>query len=81
MPVIASVLADNFPAEPLGLSGSQHRALLDTLSEHGIRGGAVYDALVAATARHHGATLLSMDGRADATYQRLDVTVQWVNTP
>ena len=81
MPVIASVLAENFPSEPLGLSGPQHRALLDTLSEHGVRGGAVYDALVGATARHHRATLLSMDGRAGDTYQRLDVTVQWVHAP
>lgn len=34
-------------------------------------GGTVYDALIAADARHHGLTLVTSDGRARRTYAGL----------
>lgn len=53
---------------PLVLSVAEHDALVTRLADARIRGGAVYDALVAATAVAAGATLLSLDERARATY-------------
>jgi predicted nucleic acid-binding protein len=47
--------------------------LLATFSDAGIVGGAIYDALVAAAAHHHGATLITCDIRARGTYQALGV--------
>lgn len=46
-----------------------HRELVTTLAAAGVIGGAVYDALVALTARLAGAQLLSLDRRATATYR------------
>jgi predicted nucleic acid-binding protein len=53
------------------LDAEGYRALIPRLVELGIGGGASYDALVAATARAAGATLVSCDRRAAATYERL----------
>jgi predicted nucleic acid-binding protein len=44
-----------------------------------ISGGAVYDAIVALTAAHHGRTLLSCDRRAARTYDRLGIDVIYVD--
>jgi len=43
-----------------------------------VAGGAVYDALVGATAAHHGYRLLSCDRRAEAIYERLGVEVAYL---
>jgi predicted nucleic acid-binding protein len=48
--------------------------LLPVLAAHGIRGGAVYDALVGATARHHGRSLITRDRRARTTYDAVGVS-------
>lgn len=50
-------------------------ALPKLLSEHGIAGGAVYDALVGLAARDHGAELVTRDARAKATYEAIGVRV------
>lgn len=50
-----------------------YRALMGELGSGDIRGGAVYDALVAATARHHARHLLTRDRRARSTYDALGV--------
>ena len=42
------------------------------------RGGALYGALIAATAAHHEHTLLSADRRAASVYATLDVDVVYV---
>lgn len=42
--------------------------LLRRCAAAGLRGGAVYDALVGATAAGHGFRLVSLDGRAGPTY-------------
>lgn len=78
--VVASVVVESFPEDPLTLSGRDHRSLLEALAGAGIRGGAIYDGVVATTARHHGATLLSLDTRAAAIYRSLDVTVRWLTS-
>ena len=53
-------------------------ALTDELSRLRISGGAVYDALVGAAARHHDQLLLTADRRALRTYDALGVRVRFV---
>ena len=43
--------------------------------QHGIAGGAVYDALVALAAREHGAALATRDARARGTQDAVGVEV------
>lgn len=62
-----------FQWPPLVLSADGYDDLLDLAAEEDIVGGAVYDGLVAATAREAGATLLTRDRRAAVTYQLLGV--------
>ena len=57
----------------LALPAKRHLAVIRGLSAAGIRGGAVYDGLVAATVRHHGGVLLTLDRRARATYDAVGV--------
>lgn len=69
------VMAVNFPGTR-HLAAAAAAALLDNLAGAGIAGGSVYDALVGATAREHGLTLVTRDHRAVGTYRALDVDVQ-----
>lgn len=71
--VVADFLRASFPEAPVSLPGTAQLALLSTAASAGIAGGAIYDALVAATARHSGATLLTRDRRAIPTYEILAV--------
>jgi predicted nucleic acid-binding protein len=73
-PDAARLLAERFAA-PLTLSAETTRQLPTLLSERGIAGGAVYDALVALAAAEHGATLATRDARAKATYDAVGVQV------
>jgi predicted nucleic acid-binding protein len=72
---VARLLQASFPhtrflgAEPAG-------SLLRRLPSLGIAGGAVYDALVGATASEHSLTLATRDVRALDTYRALDVDVE-----
>lgn len=59
---------------PIALPPKQHLALVPRLAREGIRGGATYDALIAATAAHHGLDLLTRDRRARSTYDALGVS-------
>lgn len=58
----------------LSLPVKAHRTLVSTLAQGNVPGGATYDALVAATARHHGRTLLTRDQRARPTYDLIGAT-------
>jgi hypothetical protein len=62
----------------LTLDARSHRILIDHLAEHGVTGGATYDALVGLTARAAGATLLTRDVRAVKTYERLQLDFELV---
>ncbi|MCY7417492.1 MAG: type II toxin-antitoxin system VapC family toxin [Chloroflexi bacterium] len=53
-------------------------ALTDELARLRIAGGAVYDALVGAAARHHDLPLLTSDRRALRTYDALGVRIRLV---
>jgi predicted nucleic acid-binding protein len=53
-------------------------ALTTELARLRISGGAVYDALVGAAARHHDRPLLTSDRRAARTYDALGVRVRFI---
>lgn len=72
---VSRLLAANFP-HTCFLSGGRAAVLLAALAGNGLAGGAVYDALVAATALEHELTLATRDKRALDTYRTLDVTVE-----
>ncbi|HEX4437729.1 MAG TPA: type II toxin-antitoxin system VapC family toxin [Solirubrobacteraceae bacterium] len=72
---VARVLSTNFPnTRFLGADAAED--LLARLHLEGISGGAVYDALVGATAVEHGLRLATRDRRALETYRALDVSVE-----
>jgi predicted nucleic acid-binding protein len=55
-----------------GLSPRSYFQVLGELANGSIVGGAIYDGLIAATARQAGFRLLSLDRRAARTYAMLD---------
>jgi predicted nucleic acid-binding protein len=71
--LVRDFLRERFPRPFLRLSAKAYRRFLFELPDQGILGGAVYDALIAATAAEHGAELLSCDRRAAANYERYGV--------
>ncbi|MHB1639605.1 MAG: PIN domain-containing protein [Candidatus Dormibacteria bacterium] len=70
----AMLLAERF-APPLLMGAETARRLPQLLSQLGIAGGAVYDALVALAASDNGASLATRDARARGTYERVGVLV------
>lgn len=74
-PVDAARLLNERFALPLLLGPKAAGRLPDMLSDLGIAGGAVYDALVALAAAEHGANLATRDARAMSTYERVGVGV------
>jgi predicted nucleic acid-binding protein len=77
--VVVAFLERRFGDAWLSLSAVDHRALLSEASELGIAGGALYDAVVAATVREAGATLLTRDQRATRVYSALGVPFRFVS--
>ena len=71
-PVLA-FLDRRFPSPWLALDSDGHRELLGEAGDLRLAGGAIYDALVAATVRHAGAQLLTRDRRAAPVYRALGV--------
>jgi predicted nucleic acid-binding protein len=71
------LLAHNFPVPAfLGEAGSL--ALGPEIARLGVSGGAVYHALVGATARQHRRRLVSADGRARPVYEALGVELEGI---
>jgi predicted nucleic acid-binding protein len=75
---VARLLAHNFPDSRF-LSAEGARRLHARLASLGIAGGAVYDALVGATAAEHAITLATRDRRAADTYRALDIDFELIN--
>lgn len=73
----AEALASAFP-EPCWLDPDEQRDLLVRLGPVGIRGGAVYDALVGEAARLRERILLTRDRRATRTYDLIGVSYEIV---
>ena len=76
--IVVDFLSRSFPQAPLTLPAPAWRNLLEQVAEAGIAGGAAYDALIGATARHAKATLLTRDRRATAIYEKLGVSYELV---
>jgi hypothetical protein len=62
-----------FPQPFLRLSARNYKDFILGLPDHGVTGGAAYDALVAATAAGCGAELVSCDQRALPVYERYGI--------
>jgi predicted nucleic acid-binding protein len=71
--LVTAFLADRFPGAPLALPPRSHLHLLQRAAAAAIAGGAIYDAVIAATVLHSRARLLTRDRRAAPTYARLGV--------
>ncbi|MBM3687489.1 MAG: type II toxin-antitoxin system VapC family toxin [Actinobacteria bacterium] len=67
-PVARRVLNEMFPQPPMTLSAQGYLHALDLMSGAGIPGGAIYDCLIAETARENRAHIVSLDARAARTY-------------
>jgi predicted nucleic acid-binding protein len=67
-----------FPGNHLTLPARDQRRLPRSFVELGLSGGAVYDALVALTAAHAGAPIVTCDRRAIPVYQRCGVEARLV---
>jgi predicted nucleic acid-binding protein len=74
-PQVAGQSLAGLSLEVITLPGEGHGELVRTLARAGVRGGATYDALVAATARHHRLTLITADRRARPVYELTAVDV------
>ena len=72
---VLRVLTRDFPASCF-LGEAEAASLGPELGGLAIAGGAAYDALVGATARHHGRRLVSRDARARPVYEALGVDLE-----
>ncbi|HUF99751.1 MAG TPA: PIN domain-containing protein [Ilumatobacter sp.] len=63
----ATLIAQRF-LPIVALDSDMSEGLIQVLADHRVAGGAVYDALIALTSIQAGATLLTRDRRARATY-------------
>lgn len=72
--VVSKYLALSFGGHvAFALSASKHRGLIARCASEGLIGGAVYDAVIAATCADAGLRLLTLDARARPTYAVLGV--------
>jgi predicted nucleic acid-binding protein len=76
--IVSEYLREDFSGQRMVLPESERRALIERLAGLSISGGSVYDASVAATAKHHGHRLLSCDRRATRTYEKLGIDVTYL---
>ena len=71
---VATWLRDGLgEARVVSLPPVEQRKLIATCAARGLLGGAVYDALIATSAAHARARLLTLDARAQRTYGALGV--------
>ena len=75
---VTRLLAHDFPGAWF-LDATATASLMTELARRRIAGGAVYDALVGAAARHHDRPLLTSDRRAVRTYDTLGVRVRLID--
>jgi predicted nucleic acid-binding protein len=77
--IVLEALERGFTQPWLSLSAGALRDALHRAVEVGVRGGALYDALIAATAASHDAEILSADQRALRTYRAMGVGVNFID--
>ena len=74
--LVRDFLAARFAQPYLRLGEQAYRDFILGLTDHGVSGGAAYDALVAATAAANGVELLTCDRRAVPVYERYGLQVK-----
>ena len=70
------VVREKFPGIPPMLSADEFTEFTVAIAAHDLRGGQVYETLVAATAASRGARLLTLDRHAADTYRAVGVKVE-----
>ena len=75
-PIVRDFLETRFPQPFLRLDARAYKDFVFGLPDHGITGGAAYDALVAATAAECDAELVTCDRRALPVYERYGLRTQ-----
>jgi predicted nucleic acid-binding protein len=78
--VQASEALRTYGAQVLVLPGDRLTDTIDRFVIARVSGGSSYDALIAATAAHHGVNVLTRDERAAEVYARIGAEVSWVAT-
>ena len=78
-PQIVADFLDQFAERVLVLPPHSHSELIHQLPQLGVSGGAIYDALVGATAREADAVLMTRDRRATLVYDALGVRHDFVS--
>jgi predicted nucleic acid-binding protein len=76
--LVRQFLRERFTGSLLRLPAAAYRSFVLSLPEHDVAGGAAYDALIAATAAHVGAQLISCDRKAASIYERYGVACQLI---
>lgn len=77
--IVAEFLRRQFGTRRLALPARLHGTLPTRLAALDIAGGAVYDALIALTAKAAGAEIYSLDRRAKTTYDRCGAASRLLN--
>lgn len=77
-PAGAAALIEAIDAPVIDLPGGEYSRVVAALGARGIGGGATYDAVVGATAAHHGMLLLTADLRAPRTYDAVGARYRMV---
>jgi predicted nucleic acid-binding protein len=75
---VAEFLGKRFARDHLALGPARRTSLISELVQAGVSGGAAYDGLIASVAVEHDATLLTLDRRAIATYERLGASFLFI---
>lgn len=73
--VARQILGEMFPGTPTALSAEGYLRVITLVADLNILGGAIYDCLIAETAREWQATLVSLDRRAAKNYAAVGVDV------
>lgn len=76
--VVRDFLRLRFIESCLRLDARAYKAFVLELPERAVTGGGAYDALVAATAAAHGATLITCDRRAASLYDAYGVRATYI---
>jgi predicted nucleic acid-binding protein len=71
---VARALRETFTGSARTLAADEYLRLLERAADWTVEGGAIYDALVAATAKQAGLELVSLDRRAAAVYATVGVS-------
>lgn len=77
-PESAAQAISGLPMTVLDLPASEYQKLVVSLGQWGFHGGAIYDAVVAATVQHHELGLLTADRRARSVYESITGAVRFL---